>query len=77
MSVTTAIPQGIDFGAIASTFAPGAFRRDPFGLVSGYKAYLIFTGLDSKSDAELGQMGLTRSDLSRTAMQAADVLRAA
>ena len=69
--------RGVDLGAIARTLAPGTLRVDPFGFVSGYKAYLIFTGLSAKSDSELAELGLTRPDLPRAAMEAVKVLRAA
>lgn len=77
MSMTTTAQAGIDLRAIAASFAPGSFRFDPFGLVSGYKAYLIYTGLDAKSDSELAEIGLSRRDLPRAAMTAANVLRTA
>jgi len=76
MSATTATAT-LDLRALASAFAPGTYNFDPLGLVSGYKAYLIFTGLDASSDAELGRMGLARADLPRAAMEAAKVLQRA
>lgn len=75
--VALTAPGGVDLRSLASTLAPGALHADPFGLVSGYKAYLIFTGLSAKSDAELANLGLTRSDLPRAAMKAVEALRAA
>ncbi|MDU8941788.1 hypothetical protein [Ovoidimarina sediminis] len=69
--------QGVDIRAIANAFAPGAFRVDPLGLVSGFKAYLIYSALAAKSDAELAAMGLKRETLGRTAMEAVNILRAA
>ncbi len=75
MSVATATPLGFDLRAIAETLAPGSFRFDPFGLVSGYKAYLIYTGLAAKSDGELAKLGLSRKDLPHAAMQAVNILR--
>ena len=77
MTAAVATPQSLDLVEIAARFAPGDFRIDPFGVVSGYKAYMIYTGLAGKSDAELSAMGLTRADLPRTAVEAAKVLQAA
>ncbi len=74
MSAATAAPRGVDYRSIAETFAPGAFSADPFGLVSGYKAYRIFTALSEKSDAQLAALGLSRNDIPRAAMRAADAL---
>lgn len=76
MTSATVAQSGIDLRRIAEALAPGAFRFDPFGVVSGYKAYLIYTGLAAKSDPELAALGLTRSDLPRVALQAAENLRA-
>jgi hypothetical protein len=76
MSAATAVSQGLDLRAIADAVAPDGFRFDPFGLVSGYKAYAIYTALDARSDADLAAMGLSRAELPRTAMEAVKVLRA-
>lgn len=76
MSTATYAGSGIDLRALASAFAPGPVRFDPLGLVSGYKAYSIYTALTSKSDAELARLGLEREDLPRAAMDAATTLRA-
>ncbi|NNF24895.1 MAG: DUF1127 domain-containing protein [Rhodobacteraceae bacterium] len=75
MSVATAAPYSIDFRSIADSLAPGAIRFDPLGIVSGYKAYMIYTGLAAKSDAELADIGLKRTDISRVAMQAVNLVR--
>ena len=75
MSVATIAPTGLDLRRVAEMLAPGSFRFDPMGLVSGYKAYLIHTGLSAKSDRELAEIGLTRADLPRVAMRAVDTLR--
>lgn len=77
MSVATVTHNGIDLRRIAGALAPGAFRFDPLGFVSGYKAYQIYTGLAAKSEQELASLGLTREELPRFAMRAADSLRAA
>ncbi|NIL96743.1 MAG: hypothetical protein GTO62_06280, partial [Planctomycetales bacterium] len=58
---------------IAEALAPRAFRFDPFGLVSGYRAYLIYTGLAAKSNSELAKLGITRRDIPRIAAEAADL----
>lgn len=75
MSVATATPYSIDIRSIADAFAPGAIRFDPLGIVSGYKAYMIYTGLAAKSDAELADLGMKRTDIPRVAMQAANLVR--
>ncbi|MBT8457630.1 MAG: hypothetical protein HKO95_16725 [Rhodobacteraceae bacterium] len=75
MTAVTA-SQGVDIRAIANAFAPGTFRFDPLGMVSGFKAYLIYSALAAKSDTELAAMGLKRETLGRTAMEAVNVLRA-
>ena len=62
--------SGVDFRAIAETIVSTKFRFDPLGLVSGYKSYLIYSGLAAKSDAELAGMGLTRHDIPRVAAEA-------
>lgn len=69
--------RGADVRAIADRFAPGTVRFDPLGIVSGFKAYLIYSALSAKSDLELEAMGLRREDLGKTAVEAANVLRAA
>ncbi len=77
MTVATAIPNGINLRGVADALAPGAFRFDPLGLVSGYKAYLIYTGLAAKSDEELTLLGLHRTELPRVAIEAVEKLRVA
>ena len=77
MSVATTAQTGFDLRGIAEALAPGSFRFDPLGFVSGYKAYQIYTGLSAKSDAELTALGLKRADLPGVAMAAANRLRAA
>lgn len=57
--------------SLATTFSPKGGRFDPFGLVTGMRAYQIFSDLDAKGDAELATLGLVRSDLPRAAMDAA------
>ena len=75
MSDTVAIPQGINLRAIAEAIIPGQINFDPLGLVSGYKAYQIFTALDAKSDAQLSALGLKRVDLPRVAIGAVNEVR--
>jgi hypothetical protein len=70
MSLAATAPRGIDLRAIADAVAPRPVRFDPLGLVSGFKAYQIYTALAAKTDAELSQIGLVRSDLPRVAMTA-------
>lgn len=75
MSAATLSQNGIDLQSIAQALAPGKIRFDPLGMISGYKAYLIYTGLAAKSDQELEKLGLTRAELPKTAMLAASSLR--
>ena len=49
--------------------APRRFLRDPLGILGGYRAYLVFTNLNAKSDVELRALGVTRMDLPRLAME--------
>ena len=58
-----------DLRAIVDAVAPKHFMRDPFGLVSGYRTYLVYSYLDGRSDAELSEMGLSRRDIPRAAME--------
>lgn len=62
-------PATRDLTEVINAVAPKRFLRDPFGLVSGYRAYLVYTHLAAKSDAELKNLGLSRDMLARTAMQ--------
>ncbi|APX89487.1 hypothetical protein BV394_06955 [Brevirhabdus pacifica] len=52
---------------LINRIAPRKFRRDPLGLVSGYRAYLVYSHLSSLSDWELAELGLRRADLPRIA----------
>lgn len=76
MALATAAQPAVDLGRIAEALAPGRFRFDPLGIVSGYKAYVIYTELSARSDAELARLGLDRADLARVAMDAARDMRA-
>jgi hypothetical protein len=64
--------------ATASTFDHGSTREagraravDPFGIVSGFRAYRIYSDLDAKSDRELARIGLDRATIARAAIDAA------
>ncbi|MGR3495970.1 hypothetical protein [Citreimonas sp.] len=69
-TVTTNITRRADFRGLVDAIAPKRFVRDPFGLFSGFRAYRVHAHLSGKSDAELEQIGLTRADLPRVAMEA-------
>ena len=69
-TVTAAQGSGVDFRAIAESIVSTRFNFDPLGLVSGYKSYLIYSDLSAKSDEELAEMGLTRQDIPRVAIEA-------
>jgi hypothetical protein len=77
MSFAANAPRGIDLRDLATAIAPGEIRFDPLGLVTGYKAYTIYSALAAKSDAELTAMGVTRADLPGLAMAAAQDVKAA
>ena len=55
--------------AFIDAVAPKRFLRDPFGLLSGYRAYLVYTSLSAKSDRELTALGISRTDLPRIAVE--------
>jgi hypothetical protein len=67
MDITANTPTN-SLSDIISAVAPKRFLRDPFGFVSGYRAYLVYTHLNAKSEAELTVLNLNRSDLPRVAM---------
>jgi hypothetical protein len=46
-------------------------RFDPFGIVSGFKAYWIYSDLAERSDAQLAAMGMERCDLAHIAIEKA------
>lgn len=72
MTATTAhVGATLDIGRLADVIAPKTFRRDPFGLFSGYRAYLVYTRLDAMTDHELAAVGLDRHDLPQVAFDAA------
>jgi len=54
---------------IANAIAPKGGLKDFYGLLSGLRAYRVYTALESRSDPELRAMGLTRADLPRVAME--------
>ena len=54
--------------AITGSVGPKGGMKDLFGLLSGYRAYRVYSALESRSDAELRAMGLSRRDLPRVAM---------
>ena len=70
MSYAATAPRSVDFRAIVEAVAPGPVRRDPLGIVTGFRAHRVYTALAAKSDRELDAMGLTRADLPRVAMAA-------
>jgi hypothetical protein len=71
MTVASLAHPSVDLQSLVETIAPGKIRFNPFGMVSGYKAYLIYTGLAAKSDEELAELGLARSELPQLALRAA------
>lgn len=69
MSSAATSRWGFDLPAIASANGFGRIRASWQGLVSGYKAYQIYSAFDAKSDAELNVLGLDRTELPRVAMK--------
>ncbi len=55
---------------ILEQVAPRRVWRDPFGLLSGYRAYQIAGYFYGMSDEKLKSYGLTRGDIPKVAMQA-------
>ncbi|MBL4646295.1 MAG: hypothetical protein COA52_01660 [Hyphomicrobiales bacterium] len=55
------------FSDIIDRIAPKRFSRDPFGIVSSYRAYLVFMHFDGMSDQELAAAGLARRDIPQLA----------
>jgi hypothetical protein len=66
----TANKPSASLSDIIAAVAPKRFLRDPFGFFSGYRAYLVYTHLSAKSDAELADLDLERTELPRVAMSA-------
>lgn len=71
MTAATINVPSVDISRLADAIAPKRSRSDFFGLVPGYRAYLIYTHLEAKSDPELARLGLNRRDLPRIALEAA------
>jgi hypothetical protein len=56
----------------ATTRADGPGRRfDPFGIVSGFRAYRIYTDLAALSDVLLSSVGLERGSIARVTAERA------
>lgn len=68
--MTTAVltPSG-DLLTLIEEVAPKRFSYDFLGLLSGYRAYQVYTHLRAMSDAELAALGVRRHDLARLAME--------
>ena len=71
MNTATLHKPAFDLRELAKTTAPRRGRFDPFGLVTGYRAYRIYEELAWKTDAELAELGLAREELPQVAMEAA------
>lgn len=52
---------------LVADIAPARGGFDPFGIAAGMRAYRIYATLDAKSDAELAELGLARTDAPRAA----------
>lgn len=68
MSVIYAEPT-VTLKSVIQEIAPEHFWRDPFGLISGYRAYLVYSYLDGKTDEELLALGIDRGDVPRVASE--------
>lgn len=49
--------------------SPTPSKFDPFGLVSGYKAYRVWQHLDAMDDHQLSALGISRADVPRLAAE--------
>lgn len=67
---TFALAAVPNLSELVTRVAPRRSLADPFGIVSGYRAYVVYTQLSALGDVELAEMGLTRADLPRAAMEA-------
>ena len=52
---------------LVADIAPARRGFDPLGIAAGMRAYRIYATLDAKSDAELAELGLARTDAPRAA----------
>jgi len=52
---------------IVNEVAPRRFRRDPFGLFSGYRAFLVYVHFSVMDDRQLASIGVNRQDIPRIA----------
>jgi hypothetical protein len=68
-TATATASTTFDHGGARESGSARAF--DPFGIVSGFRAYRIYSDLDAKSDAELARIGLDRTTIARAAFDAA------
>jgi hypothetical protein len=68
---TTFTPQPSDLCERVAEFFCTPIRFDPLGIVSGFRAYRIYSYLAGKSDAELARMGMEREKIVRVAMDTA------
>lgn len=59
--------QNPTLNEILLKIAPARFKFDPLGLVSGYRAFLIWMHFNAMDDNELAALGLKRSDIARLA----------
>ncbi|WP_212524359.1 hypothetical protein [Actibacterium sp. MT2.3-13A] len=51
--------------------APRNFSRDFFGLLTGFRAFRIYSFLTEMSDAQLASLGLDRTNIARAAFDLA------
>lgn len=70
MNYITAPRKGFDLSSLAGVLGLDRLRASARGMVSGYRAYQIYTGLDRMSDNQLRAMGLERAELPGLAMKA-------
>jgi hypothetical protein len=69
MTLINASRRAFDQFSLSDIFNIGGVVAFWNGLMSGYKAYQLYTDLDGQSDAQLKANGVSRVDLPRIAMQ--------
>lgn len=52
---------------IVNKIAPERFTRDPLGIFSGYRAFLVYVHFNGMDDRQLASIGVKRQDIPRIA----------
>ncbi|WP_299757681.1 hypothetical protein [uncultured Boseongicola sp.] len=69
MNYITASRKSFDLPSLAGVLGLDHLRASVRGMVSGYKAYQVYTRLDGMSDNQLKASGLERAELPSVAMK--------